>query len=70
MFFIGLVMASFIKPLSQQSASNLPDRVIIGKNLLTGEGAAGSRVGGGQEKWDSLYGVVNYRRTFHNYTTG
>lgn len=41
--------------------SNLPDLVIITGNLLTGEGAAGA-VGGGQEIWDSLYGVVNYQR--------
>lgn len=41
--------------------SNLPDLVIISCNLLAGEGAAGA-VGGGQEIWDSLYGVVNYHR--------
>lgn len=46
------------KPLVQYSGS-LSDPIIISGNLLTGEGAAGT-VGGGQEIWDSLYGVVNY----------
>lgn len=61
MFLLVLSSISIGKPLLQHIASNLADRVIIGGNLLTGEGAAGA-VGGGQEIWDSLYGAVNYHR--------
>lgn len=60
-FFLLVLSMNISRPHCSTLRADLPDRVIISGNLLTGEGAAGA-VGGGQEIRDSLYGAVNYHR--------